>query len=204
VVAFVQRALGQLAERSGSAQSPGTPLRSPRPPAPQQRAPRPRSPERGAPVPGPQRDRERRRPAPTGRRASSGPASAAAADSELVGTRFEYSPSIDGDPDPGEVVWTWVPYEDDPSQGKDRPVVLVGRRGAVLVGVALTSKRHDDEPQFDVGAGPWDRDGRPSYAKLERVLDVDPSQVRREGAILSKARFDDLIAALRTVHRIGR
>ena len=36
-----------------------------------------------------------------------------------------YAPKPDGRPDPGEVVWTWVPYEDDPSQGKDRPVLLV-------------------------------------------------------------------------------
>ena len=41
---------------------------------------------------------------------------------------FEYTPELDGEPDPGEVVWTWVPYEDDPMQGKDRPVVIVGRR----------------------------------------------------------------------------
>ena len=27
--------------------------------------------------------------------------------------------------DPGEVVWGWVPYEDDPAQGKDRPVLLL-------------------------------------------------------------------------------
>ena len=43
--------------------------------------------------------------------------------------RIEYSPDLDGDPDPGEVVWTWVPYEDDPNQGKDRPVVIIGRIG---------------------------------------------------------------------------
>ena len=43
---------------------------------------------------------------------------------------IEYSPSLDGDADPGEVVWTWVPYEEDPTQGKDRPVVIIGRRGA--------------------------------------------------------------------------
>ena len=41
----------------------------------------------------------------------------------------EYTPSLDGDPDPGEIVWAWVPYEDDPTQGKDRPVVVIGRRG---------------------------------------------------------------------------
>ena len=32
---------------------------------------------------------------------------------------FEYSPSLDGDADPGEIVWTWVPFEEDHSQGKD-------------------------------------------------------------------------------------
>jgi hypothetical protein len=32
--------------------------------------------------------------------------------------RAEYAPDLDGDPDPGEVVWTWVPYEDDPSKAR--------------------------------------------------------------------------------------
>jgi hypothetical protein len=80
----------------------------------------------------------------------------ASSDIEFDGVSIEYSPVLDGDPDPGEVVWTWVPYEDDPSQGKDRPVVIIGRRGASLVGVALTSKRHDNERQVAVGTGPWD------------------------------------------------
>ena len=102
-------------------------------------------------------------------------------DTTLDGVRFEYNPGLDGDADPGEVVWTWVPWEEDPTQGKDRPVVIIGRRGSTLVGVPLTSKAHDREPQVLVGTGPWDRDGRPSYAKLDRVLEVDAAQVRREG-----------------------
>ena len=121
-------------------------------------------------------------------------------DVDLAGIRIEYSPSMDGDPDPGEVVWTWVPYEDDPAQGKDRPVVVIGWRGPMLAAVPLTSKPHDNEPQVAVGTGPWDREGRPSYAKVERILDVDPHQVRREGAILPRARFDDVVARLRTLH----
>ncbi|MBP6685636.1 MAG: hypothetical protein KA158_09460, partial [Leucobacter sp.] len=28
---------------------------------------------------------------------------------ELRGAKLEYAPSMDGDPDPGEIVWTWVP-----------------------------------------------------------------------------------------------
>lgn len=114
--------------------------------------------------------------------------------------RFEYAPELDGEPDPGEVVWTWVPYEDDPSQGKDRPVVIVGRRGERLIGVPLTSKPRDNEAQVSVGTGAWDREGRPSYAKLERLLEVDPRQVRREGAVLPRDRYDDVVAGVRRVH----
>lgn len=121
---------------------------------------------------------------------------APARDVETDGVTFEYSPCMDGDPDPGEVVWTWVPYEEDPSQGKDRPVVIVGRRGQMLIGVPLTSKRHDNEPQVLVGTGSWDREGRPSYAKLERLLEIDPGKVRREGAVLSRAHFDEVVAGI--------
>jgi hypothetical protein len=128
--------------------------------------------------------------APTSKRTPS-PATPKAA-----GDRIEYTPCIDGDPDPGEVVWTWVPYEEDPTQGKDRPVVIIGRRGSHLLGVPLTSKRHDNEAQVEVGRGPWDREDRVSYAKVERLLDIDPADVRREGAVLERARFDAVVAGV--------
>ncbi|WP_449385017.1 type II toxin-antitoxin system PemK/MazF family toxin [Cellulomonas soli] len=112
--------------------------------------------------------------------------------------RTRYSPSPDGRPDPGEIVWTWVAYEDDPSRGKDRPVLLVGRDGPVLLGLPLTSKDHDtdaaDEARHgrawvDIGAGPWDARRRPSEVRLDRVLRIDPAAVRREGAVLPKDVF---------------
>ena len=118
-------------------------------------------------------------------------------DASFAGVTVEYNPDLDGNADPGEVVWTWVPWEEDPNQGKDRPVVIVGRRGSMLVGVPLTSKHHDNERQVAVGTGPWDKEGRPSYAKLDRILDVDPAQIRREGSILGRAHFDEIVAALR-------
>ncbi len=116
-----------------------------------------------------------------------------------------YDPNPDGRPDPGEVVWTWVPYEDDPTQGKDRPVLIVARQGATLVAVPMTSKDHDrDLVQeaaagrfwFDLGTGPWDPAGRPSEVRLDRFLTVDPADVRREGAVLDEARFNAVVAAL--------
>jgi hypothetical protein len=93
------------------------------------------------------------------------------------GVQIAYDPHPDGHPDPGEVVWTWVPYEDDPAQGKDRPVLLVGRDGDQLFGLMMTSKDHDrDHDQeaaegrfwMDVGSGPWDSEGRPSEVRLNR------------------------------------
>lgn len=119
--------------------------------------------------------------------------------------RVEYSPSPDGVADPGEVVWTWVPYEDDPSQGKDRPVLVVGRDGGVLLALMLTSKDHTrdaaDEARWgrrwmDLGPGAWDRQGRPSEVRLDRVLRVDPQAVRREGSVLDRTLFDEVARAL--------
>ncbi|MEJ7633706.1 type II toxin-antitoxin system PemK/MazF family toxin [Aeromicrobium sp.] len=116
-----------------------------------------------------------------------------------------YDPHPDDAPDPGEVVWAWVPYEDDPTQGKDRPVLVIGRQGETLVAVGLTSKDHDRDMQqeadegrfwFDVGTGPWDSKGRSSEVRLNRLLTVDPTDVRRIGAVLDKPRFDAVVAAL--------
>jgi hypothetical protein len=120
------------------------------------------------------------------------------------GVRIEYTPQLDGDPDPGEVVWTWVPFEDDPTLGKDRPVVIVGRHGALLSGVALTSKRKERADYVDIGTGPWDSQGRPSYAKVDRLLDIDPARVRREGAVLSRRRFDAVVEAVDRLHDVVR
>lgn len=118
------------------------------------------------------------------------------------GVRIEYTPVIDGDPDPGEIVWAWVPFEEDPTLGKDRPVVIIGRRGDVLSGVALTTKRRDGD--VDVGTGPWDSRNRPSYAKVARLLDINVDAVRREGAVLGRRRFDAVVEAVDRLHDVHR
>ena len=119
-----------------------------------------------------------------------------------------YAPERDGDPDPGEVVWAWVPYEDDPTQGKDRPVLVIGYegRGGQLVAVPLSSKdpthKRDAEEWVPVGAGAWDREQRESFANADRVLRYGPRDVRREGAALPRARFDAVVAKARALGRL--
>jgi hypothetical protein len=109
----------------------------------------------------------------------------------------EYTPNMDdGDPDPGEVVWIWVPYEEDPTQGKDRPLVVIGRRSHALVGVPLTTKANAREAQIEVGVGDWDPKRRVSYARIWRMLDIDPASMRREGAVIDRDRFDLIVKAV--------
>jgi len=119
---------------------------------------------------------------------------------------MEYAPRDDGAPDPGEVVWAWVPFEEGDGRGKDRPVLVVGRDGGALLGLMLSSKDHDldaaDEVRhgrhwIDVGTGPWDRQGRPSEVRVDRVLRIDPGDVRREGATLGRDRFEEVAAEVR-------
>jgi hypothetical protein len=113
--------------------------------------------------------------------------------------KLVYAPNLDGRADPGEVVWTWVTYEEDPTRGKDRPVLVVGRDHATLLGLMLSSQeRHAaDRDWVEIGSGSWDYDGRPSWVRLDRVLDVPEESIRREGAILERNVFDVVAARLR-------
>ena len=110
-----------------------------------------------------------------------------------------YAPDADGEPDPGEVVWAWVSYDDDPSQGKDRPVLVVGRNGRTLLGLMLSSQGERDGQKhwLALGPGDWDRESRPSWVRLDRVLEVDEDGIRREGAVLDRSRFDKIAVELR-------
>lgn len=106
-----------------------------------------------------------------------------------------YAPEDDGEPDPGEIVWTWVPYEEDASVGKDRPVVVLGMSGPEddgdYVVLMVSSRRRDDDPDWlCIGSGEWDDDRRQSYVRLDRVLAVANASVRREGAALTQQQYD--------------
>ena len=121
-----------------------------------------------------------------------------------------YQPIMDGDADPGEVVWTWVPYQEDASVGKDRPAVVIGGKGEGVYILQLTSKDHTREAAqeaaagrywFDIGTGAWDSKGRPSEVRLDRALWVKATDVRREGSILPEVTWRRIVDALEEHYR---
>jgi hypothetical protein len=110
-----------------------------------------------------------------------------------------YAPKLDGAADPGEIVWAWVPFEEGDGRGKDRPLLVVGRGGKDLLGLMLSSQhdRAGDRDWMSIGSGAWDKQGRESFVRLDRVLEVGEHDIRREGAILDRARFDRVATELR-------
>ena len=121
--------------------------------------------------------------------------------------KVSYSPDLDGDADPDEVVWGWIPFEEDHSQGKDRPSLVVGRDGKWVLVLMLTSKDHipggvgevreDRHARWmNIGSGDWDSQGRPSEIRLDRVIRLDPNSVRREGAIMPREVFDHVARSI--------
>lgn len=115
---------------------------------------------------------------------------------------LDYSPDLDGLADPGEIVWAWVPYEEDPARGKDRPLLVVGRHRRRLLAMMLSSRGGGGDPSewLDLGPGRWDRENRVSYLRLDRVFELDEDGIRREGSILDPQRFARVAAVLRTLH----
>lgn len=121
-----------------------------------------------------------------------------------------YAPYDDDLADPGEVVWAWVPYEEDHTKGKDRPVLVIARlvrsAEAVLLALPMTSKDHDRDAEqeaaegrywIDLGTGDWDAEHRPSEARTDRVLQLGADEVRRVGGRVSLQVFRAVAAAVR-------
>jgi hypothetical protein len=125
--------------------------------------------------------------------------------------RLAYAPQADGDADPGEVVWGWVPFEEDASQGKDRPLLVLALEdasvggsdgsGQVVVGLMLTSRDRGDGTHtgerghrwVDVGTGDWDPKGRPSEVRVDRLLRIPARSVRREGGRLPEKQYRTVV-----------
>ena len=134
---------------------------------------------------------------------AAGPHATTEADPHEVGrVRTEYAPAHDGDPDPGEIVWTWVPFEENDGRGKDRPVLVVAREAAgTLLAVQLSSKRHDHDREWvAIGAGPWDREGRDSWVDVDRVMRLHEQGMRREACALDRGRFNLVVNRLKELY----
>ena len=119
---------------------------------------------------------------------------------------------MDGQVDPGEVVWFWVPNHDaDPNDETttttddttpkftERALVVIGRTGDHVLGLITSPnpEHADDEKWLDIGSGPWDEQGRRSWLRLDKVIKVAETAIRRQGAVIPLGRFNRIASRLR-------
>ncbi len=107
---------------------------------------------------------------------------------------LRYAPRKDGIPDAGEVVWAWVPFQDDPTLGKDRPLLVIAPHDTQRVyALRLTSRPPGrDGRHLALGSGSWDGQGRPSWVDLDRLYSLHLRGIRREAAALDRRRFTQI------------
>lgn len=112
-----------------------------------------------------------------------------------------YTPDVDGQADPGEVVWFWAPADAPSDPPQERAMLVVGRsRRRDVLGLLISpnQKHSDDENWMEIGVGYWDPEGRPSWVRLDHIIEVPESALRREGALFPRGRFERVASALRS------
>ncbi|MDI3421292.1 type II toxin-antitoxin system PemK/MazF family toxin [Streptomyces luteolus] len=96
-------------------------------------------------------------------------------------------------PQPREIWWATVPYEDGPG-GKDRPCLVLSVHGKRAVVAKITSKYHDERagviplPPGSVG----DAHGRPSFLETDELREVPLWDFRRRVGIVDPALWDQV------------
>ncbi|MCF4007551.1 type II toxin-antitoxin system PemK/MazF family toxin [Corynebacterium uropygiale] len=118
---------------------------------------------------------------------------------ENLARSIYYAPDMDGQAEPGEIVWIWV-LCDGPSQPpRERAILVIGRTRHTILGLLISpNPDHDSEEEWlEIGSGQWDTSGRQCWLRLDRVLEVSELGIRRQGAVLPRRRFERVAQRLR-------
>ena len=107
---------------------------------------------------------------------------------------------MDGQADPGEVIWVWIQPNLPGHPARERAMVVVGRSQHLLLGLLISpNPEHANEDNWiDIGSGGWDVAGRQCWVRLDKILEVPESTIRRQGAIMPKSRFERIAQRLRS------
>lgn len=119
--------------------------------------------------------------------------------SESMSRMIFYAPDMDGQADPGEVVWIWAPADGPNQPPRERAIVVMGRNRNSVLGllVSCNPEHRAEEEWIDIGSGGWDPRGRQSWVRLDRVLEVSELGIRRQGTVIPQGRFERIANRLR-------
>lgn len=121
------------------------------------------------------------------------------APSETMARLIFYAPDMDGQTDPGEVVWIWAPADGPGKPPRERAMVVVGRNRNSILGLLISCnpEHRNDDNWLDIGSGGWDPRGRQSWVRLDRIIEVSELGIRRQGTVIPQGRFERIANRLR-------
>lgn len=119
--------------------------------------------------------------------------------SALLARPVIYAPDMDGQADPGEVIWYRIKRSKD-ADPELRACLVVGRHNHTLLGLLISSnpEHADDNNWISIGTGLWDPKGNSCWARVDRVVEIQESRIQRRGVSMPERRYDRIAAALRT------
>ena len=109
-----------------------------------------------------------------------------------------YAPDMDGQAEPGEVVWANLHFVRQVGLER-RAVMVIGRNHHTLLGLLISSDpRHaDDGNWFPIGNGPWSDKHDTSWVRMDKTLLIPETFIQRRGVRMPIRRFERLASALR-------
>ena len=112
-----------------------------------------------------------------------------------VARSIYYAPDMDGQAEPGEVVWVTVPS----TPPRERSLLIVGREHHDVLGLLISpDKEHATHPDWlDIGSGDWEASGEPCWVRMDKTLLVSETDVHRRGASVPPRRFERVANRLR-------
>ena len=112
-----------------------------------------------------------------------------------VARSIYYAPDMDGQAEPGEIVWVTVPS--DPPQ--ERSLVVIGREHHDVLGLLISpwEKHLHEDHWLGIGSGEWEDTGDPCWVRLDKTLMVPETEVHRRGTYIPPRRFERIANRLR-------
>ena len=114
-----------------------------------------------------------------------------------------YGPDMDGNAEPGEVVWALVPS----TPPEERAMLVVGRDHHDVLALLIhcgeepvSDPASATEEWLGIGTGDWDASGQPGWLRLDLLLVVPEASIHRRGATLPARRFDRVANRLRDTY----
>ncbi|MCT1452656.1 MULTISPECIES: type II toxin-antitoxin system PemK/MazF family toxin [unclassified Corynebacterium] len=106
-----------------------------------------------------------------------------------------YAPDMDGQAEPGEVVWFNIPTV----PLRERALLVVGRDHHDVLGLLISANEdHADEANWlPIGCGEWNPSGEPCWVRLDKTLYVPETDLRRRGALFPARLFEHIAEHLR-------